>query len=403
MNYLVGIVGKPNVGKSTFFSAATLIPVPIADYPFTTIKPNRGVAYVRVSCVCREFGVKDNPVNSLCLNGNRFIPVELIDCAGLVPEAWKGRGLGNQFLDEIRRADALIHVVDASGGTDEEGRLCKPGTHDPLEDVRFLEKEFDMWLFQIVSKGWEKISKKIEVSKLDLSVELEKKLSGLSVRKEQIREAIKKSNLDPKEPSRWSEEDLLTFVHELRILAKPMLLAANKVDSPTSINNVEKLKGSGYLTVPCCAEAELALRRAAEKGLIEYLPGDPTFNIVNERKLDERRREALELIKNRVLRVWGSTGVQESINAAFLKLLRMIVVYPVEDAEKLTDHEGRVLPDALLVPEGTTAKEFASMIHSELGEGFIYAIEARSKRRVGEDYVLKNNDVISVVSAKKRA
>ncbi|HID17232.1 TPA: TGS domain-containing protein [Candidatus Bathyarchaeota archaeon] len=260
-----------------------------------------------------------------------------------------------------------------------------------------------MWLFQIVSKGWEKLSKKIEVSKLDLSAELERKLSGLGIRKDQIREAIRRSNLNPKEPGGWGEDNLLTFVHELRVLAKPMLLAANKVDSPTAADNVKKLMGSGYLTVPCCAEAELALRKAAERGLIKYLPGDPTFNIVNEHELDKRRREALELIDSKVLRVWGSTGVQDSINAAFFKLLRMVVVYPVEDAEKLTDHEGRVLPDALLVPEGTTAKGFASMIHSELGEGFIYAIEARSKRRVGEGYVLKNNDVISIVSARKRA
>ncbi len=403
MGYLVGIVGKPNVGKSTFFSAATLIPVPIASYPFTTIKPNRGVAYVRVKCVCQEFGVKDNPVNSICIEGERFIPVELVDCAGLIPDAWKGRGLGNQFLDEIRQADALIHVIDASGGTDEEGRLCELGAHNPLNDVHFLERELDMWLFQIINKEWNKISKSVETVKVDLSSELAKRLSGLSIKREQINEALKKCGLNPKEPSKWSEESLLNFIHELRVLTKPMLLAANKADLPTAIDNIKKLKNQGYLTIPCSAEAELALRRAAEKKLIKYLPGDSDFKILNEDSLQQKQKEALTFIKEKILKVWGSTGIQEAINSAFLKLLKMIVVYPVEDHEKLTNHAGNVLPDAYLVPYGTTAKKFAGMIHSELEEGFIYAIEARSGRRVGEDYILKNNDVISIVSVKKRA
>jgi len=402
MGYLVGIVGKPNVGKSTFFSAATLIPVPIANYPFTTIKPNRGVGYVRVKCVCQEFNVKDNPVNSTCINGYRFIPVELIDCAGLVPDAWKGKGLGNQFLDEIRRADALIHVVDASGGTDEEGRLCELGTHNPLEDVHFLEREFDMWLYQIISRDWSKISKSAETVKADLSLELEKRLSGLAIRRDQINEAIKKCGLNPKEPSKWSEESLINFARELRVLTKPIMLAANKADLPTAAGNIEKLKNQGYLTIPCSAEAELALRKAAEKNLIKYLPGDSDFKILNENALQQKQKEALNFIKEKVLKIWGSTGVQEAINAAFFKLLKMIVVYPVEDPEKLTNHAGKVLPDAFLVPYGTTTRKFAGIIHSELEENFIYAIEARSGRRVGEDYILKNNDVISIVSAKKR-
>ncbi|MEM4649355.1 MAG: redox-regulated ATPase YchF [Candidatus Bathyarchaeia archaeon] len=403
MGYLVGIVGKPNVGKSTFFSAATLIPVPIANYPFTTIKPNRGVGYVRVKCVCQEFGVKDNPVNSICINGERFIPVELIDCAGLVPDAWKGRGLGNQFLDEIRQANALIHVIDASGGTDEEGRICELGSHNPLNDVQFLEKEIDMWLFQIISRDWSKISKSVETTKIDLSLELAKRLSGLGIKKEQINEALKKCNLNPKEPNKWSENSLLNFIHELRVLTKPMLLAANKADLPTAASNIENIKKQGYLTIPCSAEAELALRKAAEKNFIKYLPGNSDFEVLNENALQQKQKEALNFIKEKVLKVWGSTGVQEAINAAFFKLLKMNVVYPVEDPERLTDKKGNVLPDAYLVPYGTTAKEFAGIIHSELELSFIYAIEVRSKRRVGEDYILKNNDVISIISSRKRA
>jgi len=402
MGYMVGVVGKPNTGKSTFFSAATLVSVPIANYPFTTIKPNRGVGYVRKPCVCTQFGVKDQPANSACVNGIRLIPVEMIDVAGLVPGAWCGKGLGNQFLDEIRTADALIHVLDASGGTDCDGKLCNPGTHDPAEDVKFLEEEIDMWLIQIISKDWEKIARKIEASGEDLVDALEKRLSGLAIKRRHLLEAFKRSGVNEDEPSKWKQEDLRHFIHEVRSVSKPMILAANKIDLPAAEVNVERLKKLGYNVVPCCAEAELALRRSSEKNLTDYAPGASKFNILKPNELKEEQKRALETIGEKILSKWSSTGVQNTINAAYLELLGMVAVYPVEDSEKLTDHRGRILPDAYLVPDGTTAKEFASIIHSDLGEGFIYAVEAKSKMRVGEDYKVKDGDVLSIVSAKKR-
>ncbi|MEM3536270.1 MAG: redox-regulated ATPase YchF [Candidatus Bathyarchaeia archaeon] len=400
---LLGIVGKPNTGKSTFFSAATLAPAEIANYPFTTIKPNRGVGYVRTPCVHEEFNVTDNPLNSLCLDGVRLIPVEFIDCAGLVPGAWQGRGLGNQFLDEIRKADALIHIIDASGGTDCEGRLCKPGEHDPIEDVRFLEREITMWMANILKRDWPKIARTAESETKDLYSMLEERLSGLAIKRSQIFEAARKAELNAEKPTQWSEEDFLKFVDTLRQIAKPMLIAANKMDIPSAEENLERLKKLNYVVVPCCAEAELALRRAAEKQLIDYTPGDCNFKIKNPEKLTEGQVKALETIREKILLKYGSTGVQEAINMAYSKLLNMITVYPVEDLEHLSDHNGRVLPDAYLVPYGTTARQLAYIIHTELGESFIYAVEARERKRVGEDYVLKDRDVISIVSAKKRA
>jgi ribosome-binding ATPase YchF (GTP1/OBG family) len=399
---MVGIVGKPNVGKSTFFSAATLATVEIASYPFTTIKPNRGIGYFKTQCVCREFNVKDNPVNSACIDGVRLIPVELIDCAGLVPDAWQGRGLGNQFLDEIRKADALIHVVDASGSTDIEGRLIKPGMHDPLEDVKFLERELTMWLAQIIRRDWPKIARTVEAGAADLPLLLEERLSGLAVKRKHIVEALKKTGLSGDKPTRWSDDDFLRFIDALRRISKPMLIAANKMDLPFAEENFERLKETGYIVIPCCAEAELALRRAAEKNLINYVPGNSSFEVREPSKITDRQMSALKAIKEKILDKYKSTGVQDAINAAFEKLLNMIVVYPVEDPEKLTDHYGRVLPEARLVSSNTTARELAYMIHTELGESFIYAVDARTKKRLGEDYVLKNRDVISIVSAKKR-
>jgi len=400
---LLGIVGKPNVGKSTFFSAATLAPAEIASYPFTTIKPNRGVGYVRTPCVHEEFDVKDSPVNSLCLDGVRLIPVEFIDCAGLVPGAWQGRGLGNQFLDEIRKADVLIHIVDVSGGTDAEGRICRLGEHDPLEDVEFLEHEITMWMANILKKDWAKIARTAESEAKDLLSMLEERLSGLAIRRNHIFEAFRRTGLNAERPTSWSEDDFLRFVDTLRQIAKPMLIAANKIDMPTAEENLKRLKETNHIVVPCCAEAELALRRAAEKRLINYRPGDCNFQVLHPEKLTESQAKALETIREKILLKYGSTGVQDAINLAFFKLLGMITVYPVEDLEHLSDHNGRVLPDAYLVPYGTTARQLAYLIHTEIGESFIYAVEAREKKRVGEDYILKDRDVISIVSTKKRA
>jgi len=400
---MVGIVGKPNTGKSTFFSAATLAPAEIANYPFTTIKPNRGVGYIRTPCVHKEFNVQDTPRNSLCMDGTRLIPVELIDCAGLVPGAWQGRGLGNQFLDEVRKADALIHIVDAAGGTDIEGKLVKPGAHDPREDVRFLEIEITMWLSQIIKRDWPKLARTAESGAVDLYSMIEERFSGLAIKRAHIFEAVRKTGLNAEKPASWNEDDLLKFLDTLRRIAKPMLIAANKIDVDPASQNVERLRTSEYLVIPCCAEAELALRRAAERRWIDYKPGDGNFNILQPESLSEGQSKALQTIREKILFKYGTTGVQEAINRAYFELLNMIVVYPVEDIEKLSDHEGNVLPDAYVIPYGTTARQLAYMIHTDIGAGFIYAVEAREKKRIGENHVLKDRDVISIVSIKKRA
>ncbi len=399
---LLGVIGKPNTGKSTFFSAATLATAEIANYPFTTIKPNRGVGYVRTSCVHPEFKVQDNPNNSLCLDGVRLVPVELIDVAGLVPGAWEGRGLGNQFLDEIRRADALVHVVDASGGTDCEGKVCKPGEHDPIEDVQFLEKEIAMWMAAILKKDWTKIARTAETEKKGIYGPLEERLTGLGIKRNYIFDAIRKTGLNADKPTSWTDEDFLRFVDTLRRLSKPMLIVANKIDLPTAEVNIERLKKLDYTVIPTSAEAELALRRAAEKKLIEYRPGDSDFKITQPEKLLPAQVKALESIREKILTKFGSTGVQEAINTAYFKLLNMITVYPVEDVEHLANHNGQVLPDVYLIPQGTTAHQFAYIIHTELGESFLYAVDARHKTRIGEEAVLKDKDVISIVSTKRR-
>ena len=393
----VGIVGKPNAGKSTFFSAATLTVVPIANYPFTTIRPNRGISYLRTPCVHPELGVEDQPKNSRCIDGERFIPVELIDCPGLVPGASTGRGLGNQFLDDLRKADALVHVIDASGSTDLEGKPVTAGSHDPTEDIGFLEKELEAWMFQILFKDWGKVSRQSNLTIDEATQIVADRMTGLGVKKFQVEESLKLFGLREK-PAQWSREDLGRLVSHLRKAAKPMLLAANKIDLPSSKDNVKRLQKGGNLALPVSAEAELALRRAAEKGLISYKPGDHDFAVRENSKLSPEQRAALEMIEKQVLIPEGSTGVQECINSAFFKMLNMIVVYPVEDPERLTDHSGNALPDALLVQKGSTLKDLAMKIHTDLGQHLLYGINARNHMRLGESYILNDGDIVSVVS-----
>lgn len=400
---LAGIVGKANVGKSTLFSAMTLAPVEIGNYPFTTIKPNRGVTYLRINCVCRELNIKDNPRNSRCVDGVRFIPIELIDCPGIIRGAHRGRGLGLQFLDEIRQASALIVVADAAGATDPDGNPIEPGTGEPVEDVKIVEEEISHWVTDILYADWQRICRLVENRFSELEGELEKKLSGLGIKIESIREVIRELGLNPFKPSQWSRENLYNFSSMLIKKEKPIIVAANKIDMREARKGVEKLKAEGYNVIPVSAEAERILRLASEKGLLKYLPGDREFKIIDESKLTSAQKKALEKIYETVFIPWGSTGVQELVNTAYFNLLNYIPVYPVEDPEKLTDHNGNVLPDVYLVRKGSKPRDLAYKIHTELGKTFLYAIDARRKIRVGEEYELKWGDIISIVSAAKEA
>ncbi len=395
---LVGIIGKPNVGKSTFFSAATLRDVPIADYPFTTIHPNTGVAYVTSTCVHKEMGVVDNPRNSICKDGTRLIPVKLVDVAGLVEGASQGRGLGNKFLDEIRQADALIQVVDASGSTDAEGRKVPPGTHDPLDDVQMVEQEFDLWVFGILKRDWEKQAKIVENSNSKITQHIATRLTGLAIGESQVEDVMVHLRLKAEKPTDWSESELMQFARTLREWSKPSLIAANKADVPSAWENIERLKGTGRRVVPCASEAELLLRKASEHGLVDYTPGDASFRVIAPDRLSPAQLKAITMVDEKVMKVFGGTGVQKAVNEAYFSLLNAIVVFPVEDEHKLSDKKGNILPDAYVMKGGSTALDLARVVHSELGKGFLYAIDVRTGMRLGADHRLKNRDVVKIVS-----
>jgi ribosome-binding ATPase YchF (GTP1/OBG family) len=397
---LIGLIGKANVGKSTFFSASTDNMVNIANYPFTTVKPNLGICHVRITCVCTEFGVKDNPVHSICIDGIRFVPVQIIDVAGLVPGAHEGKGLGNKFLDDARQADALIHVIDISGSTDSEGRPLTPGSRDPLEDIRFVEKEFDLWLASIIKREGDSM-KELDSSGLNTTQVLKKRLSGLGVVEPAIDKVLNKLNLHNKKIKSWNEQEIFDFCQNIRRIVKPVVIAANKADISTSQNNLEKIIEKHTRVTACSSELEILLRKAVKNGFIHYLPGDNSFKIKENTQLSDKQRQALEIASN-FIKKHGSTGVQEIINIACFDLLKKIVVYPVEDESKLSDKKGNILPEAYLLNEESTARDLAHAVHEDLGKGFLFAIDVRSKRRLGADHKLKNNDVIKIVSATSR-
>ncbi|MFH1501340.1 MAG: redox-regulated ATPase YchF [archaeon] len=391
---IIGLVGKPSVGKSTFFKACTLIDVAIASYPFTTIKPNTGIGYVRIDCIDKEFGAQCNPRTGYCINHQRFVPVELIDVAGLVEGASRGKGLGNQFLDDLRQADVFIHIVDVSGETDLEGKPVKD--YNPVIDVKMLENELDLWYAGILQKVWKEFSRTVQSTKENFSRAVAKQFSGLKVCEDDVKTVLIRGKYDTANPSKWTNEQIYNFAHELRHLTKPMIIAANKSDRPNSQENLEKLR-EGYpelLILPCSADSELALREASKAGLIEYIPGNKDFRIIKE--LNEKQTQALESIGRNVLGKYDSTGVQSILNSAVFDLLKYIAVFPA-GAHKLADSKGNILPDCFLVPEGTTALDFAFKLHTDLGRNFIKAVDARTKQVVGKDHKLKHRDGIEII------
>jgi len=394
----IGLLGKANVGKSTFFSAATETVVQTGNFPFTTIEPNVGVTHVKVDCACKSLQKRCG--NNLCMDGIRFIPIKLIDVAGLVPGAHDGKGLGNQFLTDAMKADALVHVVDISGSTDIQGQPVTVGTHDPLEDIKFVEDEFDLWFKQLLDREWYKLTKEIEQKRAKISDGLARRFTGLGIKEPEIDQVLNSMSLKLKKPTDWSDGEIMKFLKSLRKVAKPMVIAANKADLCEDLSIVKNISDNSTI-IPCSAETELMLRKATKSGLIQYVPGDSDFQGKNDEKLSKEQDNALHLAKN-VLTKIGVTGVQKTLNSIIFDIMKLIVVYPVEDESKLSNKDGQVLPDARLLDSSATAKELAFTIHQDIGNGFLHAIDAKTKQRIGADHQLKNGDVIKIVSTLSR-
>lgn len=382
MALTIGVVGKPNAGKSTFFSALTMADAKIAAFPFTTLQPNIGVGYVRKKCPHSEHGTQCKPRDSFCRGGIRFVPVRMMDVAGLVPDAHKGKGLGFQFLDDLSGADAFIHVVDGSGKTDLEGKPAQG--HDPNLEVKFLREELFHWMFTIIERNWKKARSR------DISA-LSEMLSGLKITPAQSEACARNLSLDTKRLD-WSEEERLDFAKEL-LKTKPMLVVANKCDDVENPQELKKAFPEAEI-VPASALYELALKKADASGAISYLPGSSSFEMLN---VSEKQKAALEAISS-YLEKNGSTGVQDALEKLVYGMMSQIVVFPVEDESKWSDRKGNILPNSFLMPQGSTPVDLAGQVHTDLAKNFISALDARKKTRLSREYQLKDCDIIKILS-----
>ena len=405
MTFTIGIIGKPSSGKTTFLNATCLTNAKVSELPFTTIEPNKGVAYVKINCICKELNVEDNPKNSICLEGFRFIPINMLDVAGLVPDAHKGKGLGNKFLTDLVKADVLLHIVDISGSLDKSGNIVSMGKNDPFEDIVFLENEINFWFKDIIEReDWSKFTKGISTEKRKVVGALHDRLSGMKVNKTQIIQSLKDSNLDTKNPSTWTDLDILKFSEILRKISKPILIVANKIDKEISEKNFIELKNkyNGPI-LPCSALAEHLLRKYHENKIIAYIPGSSDFKIIQKQKLTSQELETLNKIKEKILIPNNGTGVQNILNYASNNIANQICVYPVSDVNTFSDNKGNVLPDTFLVRKGTRLRNFVrDKIHSEIAENFMFGIDARTKKRLGENYKLQDKNVIKIVTSSKK-
>jgi len=387
----LALAGKPNAGKSTFYTAATRADVDVANYPFTTIDANRGVATVRTDCPCLELDERCG--NDRCHDGVRYVPIELYDVAGLVPGAHEGRGLGNQFLDELTNADAILNVLDASGSTDEEGEPVEPGSHDPVEDVEFIEAEMNQWLTGIIDRNWESVERKSRSPDFDINDALTDLLTGFGATTADVASCLRDIEY-PEDPIQWEDADKEALAAAVRAQTKPIILVANKVDIADD-ETLARLQEAAEIVIPATADGELALRRAVEAGVVDYDPGDEDFEIIGD--ISDEQAAGLEQIRE-VMAEHGGTGVQSALNAAVYDLLDQTTAFPVENETKWVDGQGNVLPDAFLLPEGSTPTDLAAKIHSDIAEGYLHAVNGKTNRRISDSYELEDGDVIKIVS-----
>ena len=403
MSIKIGLIGKTNTGKTTFFNSATLSSEEISTYPFTTKKPVTGIAHAITLCVHPEFKIQDNPNNSKCVEGWRYIPIELIDLPGLIKDAWKGKGLGNQFLSIAAQSDVLLHVVDASGGIDSTGKIAEIGTGDPISDFADIEEELIMWYLKILEGNRDKVSKLIRTG-TDISDALTDLYRGIGVTKTHVKETLLSTGLEEKDFDDFDTIDSKKFASYLRKISKPTLIVANKIDVEGADKNFSRLREryNDSIVIPVSGDSEFSLRRAEQKGLIKYSPGSEQFEIIKSDELNKKQTDALNFIKKGIMGEYMRTGVQFAINVAVFKLLKMNSIYPVANEKNLSDKKGRVLPDLLLLKDGATIKDLAKEIHSDLTKGLLYGKDLRYNLRLPIDYQLRDRDVVSIISAAKK-
>ena len=385
----IGLIGKPNAGKSTLFSAITSIDVDIANYPFTTIKPNIGISFIKDICPENEIHTKCNPREGKCIDGIRYIPVEIIDVPGLIEGASEGKGMGNEFLDNIRDADIIINLFDASGMTDVEGNPAEQ-RHDPRQDIDFVYREIIQWMKGKISKDWLKFARKEDNSPDRLEIKMLQKAAAFGINEKEMLLIMTREKF-PDKLIHWTENDIQRFSEAILKYAKPVFNIGNKADMVTDAE-LERIESDDSKIYFISAQYELVLERAFKNGYIK--PDGDRFSFTDKSGDAQKTiiNGIMERINGRVLKRFFD------VLTDIIKSLGYIVVYPVLDESKWTDKNGNVLPDAYLMKDGDTALDLAYKIHTDIGKNFIRAMNGRTQRVIGKDYKLLNNDVIKIIS-----
>ena len=344
-----------------------------------------------------------SPRTGACHGFERQVPVALVDVAGLVPGASEGRGRGNAFLADLAGCDALIQVVDGAAATDVEGNPVAPAT-DPAaaaasiaHEVTFLTTEIEQWIAGVLADGWSRGVRRVQAEgERGLLGFLVERLSGLGATTALVGsalDALRDGGHDLGQPWTWGDDEMGALAITLRRGLFPLHVAVNKLDlAPEGVMDHLDLE---VATTPCLADMELALRRADASGLIRYRTGDADFEVPEDAPLSDAQRAALERMRT-ALASAGGTGIEALLDAVVFDTLERIVVYPVQDEGRWVDGDGRVLPDALVVPAGITAKAVAGRVHTDLEAGFIRGVDGRTRRVVGADHQVGDGDVLKI-------
>ncbi|KAF0688145.1 Aste57867_20217 [Aphanomyces stellatus] len=414
MELVIGCVGKPSAGKSTFFNAVTDGKAKVGNFPFTTIEPNEGITYYMTECPCKSRGKSDvcKPKYGQCVGGTRHIPVKLLDVAGLIPGASEGAGLGNKFLDDLRHAHVLLHIIDVSGTTNEKGEATIG--YNPLNDADWLTMEIHNWVYNNLWRRWVSIARRHAATQSSLRATFQAQLSGYGASAATILAMLDAMGDQTKEPcvlTSWGEPEVHALVDAFLAQRFPTILVLNKADVGNETDkNIENVvdKYGGDRCFVASAASEVFLRNMHAKRHIRYDPGDMVYTTAEDDAsllpLLPKMSARLDQVSDMVLFRHGSTGVRAAINAA-VQLSNMVVVYPVKSLKNFTTTDGDVFGHAVLVRQGTTVRDVAHVLSPVVGANYLYA-EGEDGRRLAEDEVATNNLIVkftTVVSKEQAA
>ncbi|CAD98710.1 GTP binding protein [Cryptosporidium parvum] len=418
--YIIGCVGKPSSGKSTFFSSITDNPAKIGNYPFTTIEPNVGITHYIAECPCKKYNVICKPKYGNCNNGYRYVPIKMLDIAGLIPGAHLGNGLGNKFLDDLRHAHVLLHIIDISGNTNEKGEYTT--NYNPINDHEWLRIEIEMWIFNNINSNWSSVVRKSKTSDISISKLLLNQFSGYGCNELMISKLISSMKLkDSVDFSNWDKTNILDLVRQFIKIRFPFVLVLNKADimSESSDSNIVKFYekyGSDHEIVVASSLAEYFIKKMVRQNYIKLVYDSNNYNyssfitsedIHNEEShglklIDDKLKSRLENIKDMVLFRHGVTGVQDAVNKA-VDLLGLIPIYPVKNIKTFTNNlhdetNNSAFQDCILVPNGTMVKTLLKSLHIDLEKNLVN-IETVGGIKISENHILSNQmNVIKITT-----